>query len=1487
MCDTDAKCGKWESDLYETTQKQIFLNCVVSSSSPVSSSSSTSGFDEEVSISTIIDYLYKHLNDSNQKIEILEDLRKSLVKVSPNGRINWNLFKQGSRLWISNLHRHQSQDGNNNNQVDDDNLAKDSNSSSEERKEDQDENDSPRDRLSPRDSCPPFVNVVNVSSYSPDSNSTRRLTDTTVDSEIEMGYNIDAAIDLRLRIRQFDEENASLREEVLRVEDLNSNLQQRINSLNRRLEQMSVQCRNLQRENDEQKDLLSDAEQQEKSSKLALHKALKEKVLSEKKLASIQSHDESITNLKSQLAKALQENKKLSKKNDEVNKAFEEKNYECDSLKQTILELENTNEKLQQTYESTIQYLREKNKELTNQILELQARSNSSGSDRLSVTPPTGYIHSYMHSTPYAVPKISPRKSLYAELKASGFSPERTKNDSKIAELEEELSWCNEEINTVAQQIESVIQRLSGVGQKPYVPHLNLQYQNSKMPNLALLKQEMDVLMNMVTERVWKGETKDFSLQVAIGSPKIHHQFSSSLENNSAALSESSMTSRSIEVVRETAKNNECPPEAAISKIQNKSVQVQENSIFDPVVQALDQIIQGSIDDDSNLQRRFSARNQKRRCIYTHTRPPTPNPDVIITPSQNSLNSNQDKTEESHCISARGDAPEITPKKNFTPENSQFSTTDSKLSRPDTMRPLEISINSPTPEKKREISTATYCVTPNSSFRAVPRRKLSVFHRSFDIESLQPREENSREKRRSVSTPDQEEDHEMKENETLSRTPLLNSYRSVLNSTDSSADSFSPPKTSCEDDEVFDEDAKKQVRRPLILAKSKLVLPEKLEEREVKKFDETRIISKDSQSLEVETGIKKDTKVFNNVTLRKKIGSASSTASDFSEREATHSGKEGYSKPSGDATFNKFSKELSSVSPLLFDSVDRIDETIYSGDSSLDITCEEIDSKITSFGEKILGVPVSRAEICSANGNNSGSVVTGNEKASKIAPVISAMSSGEDSSDSECDRINSQNDRQVATNFPASLIKSPPLNSKLKILGEDKKLENGEEPETWIREKIQTHRRSLSASESTGCRCKNNEVILATPLQALDKDEIYSRAFPSLSDDRLQESGIANFSDLQSEFSENLSEEDLERKYTALSVGLRADRMTLSRRMTLSQRQRDQAERNMRTEVEKMQQDIQDLAPLCTDKESLERVERVNRQLEMIAQCSHRVSCVAETLGAVHQERRVSRAALLADRYLQLLRTRCEKLLAEVNETKRILMENNIMIEEHPSELGDDIPRIRYRAVPTNNRTMMARRRASIAAISRPLGSQQDLKEGPRQRNSVSGRVTFRRPSLSHETQKWENEKLVRTDSSSSIGEIREAEPRRNSREENNNNVVRSPANYVISSNCETIEDETWLHPGENFAEESSHLEKMPNEMSQLRKSNWWILWTAVKYVLLHPVFWYILISFFFGFYVKDALSSKLCVGAPHKWHSLQEFFEQYIHVKNTAPRPI
>ncbi|XP_036149163.1 uncharacterized protein LOC105830282 [Monomorium pharaonis] len=352
-------------------------------------------------------------------------------------------------------------------------------------------------------------------------------------------------------------------------------------------------------------------------------------------------------------------------------------------------------------------------------------------------------------------------------------------------------------------------------------------------------------------------------------------------------------------------------------------------------------------------------------------------------------------------------------------------------------------------------------------------------------------------------------------------------------------------------------------------------------------------------------------------------------------------------------------------------------------------------------------------------------------------------------------------------------------------------------------------KRSHSEGENIGrkleCHCKRRN----RPLIPEGFPE--RKVFPSLTDARLEESGISNLSDSELECGrENPSELELQKKYTAFSLCLCIDRLTLPRRIAMSIRQRDQSEKNLSSEVANMQQDIQELAPLCMDRESAERVDRVRHRLDMIVRCAHRVSCTAETLGAVHQESRVSRAVLLADKYLHLLHSRCEKLIASVAETKRILLENNITIEENSSELNDELPRLRYRSgTIVNNRMMMARRRASVATMSRPMGSTQDVtKDIVRQRNSVSGRMmTLRRPSFTSESAKWEIEKLDRTESSNSINELRDifeqAESRRSSREENNNTRL-SHSNSQSTINCATSDNDVWADIKEREEEEET-----------------------------------------------------------------------------------
>ncbi|XP_024888676.1 lymphoid-restricted membrane protein-like isoform X2 [Temnothorax curvispinosus] len=407
--------------------------------------------------------------------------------------------------------------------------------------------------------------------------------------------------------------------------------------------------------------------------------------------------------------------------------------------------------------------------------------------------------------------------------------------------------------------------------------------------------------------------------------------------------------------------------------------------------------------------------------------------------------------------------------------------------------------------------------------------------------------------------------------------------------------------------------------------------------------------------------------------------------------------------------------------------------------------------------------------------------------------------------------------------------------------------------------------RSFSEGENLarpkyGCACRLRNPS-STP------ESCNRRVFPSLTEVRLRESGLANLSDSE-ESRENLSELELQKKYTAFALCLSIDRLTLPRRIAMSCRQRDQSERNLSCEVRKMQQDIQELAPLCTDRESAERVERVRHQLDMIVRCAHWVSCAAETLGAVHQERRVSRAVQLADKYVHALQSQCEKLTANVAETKRFLADNNIAMEENFGELNDEHSRISRNSILANNRMEIVR-----------------------QRNSVSGRMTLRRPSFSSECPK-EIEKLNHTETSNNIGELRgifeQTESRRSSREENNDVLRLSHSNNSQSAiNCGIIENEVWTN-GKEISPELSDNENINSDRKSITRSSFQVKrrrrrrQLSIWHIMLTSILIFCLIL-----YVIQALSIvSTCHESLNEW-LIRGVFDRYRQMRSTAPHPM
>lgn len=206
-------------------------------------------------------------------------------------------------------------------------------------------------------------------------------------------------------------------------------------------------------------------------------------------------------------------------------------------------------------------------------------------------------------------------------------------------------------------------------------------------------------------------------------------------------------------------------------------------------------------------------------------------------------------------------------------------------------------------------------------------------------------------------------------------------------------------------------------------------------------------------------------------------------------------------------------------------------------------------------------------------------------------------------------------------------------------------------------------------------------------------------AFPSLANGVLQELGLD-----PTVTSDVLSEQDIENRFSALSLAFKTDKLTLVTRHNRQQRQRDQAERNMAMEVMALKAAVHNLNYLCKDSESIEILGKIQDQVDVLQQSTELVSSSAEMFGAVQQEIRVSKAIEVMLTHVENLKRMYEKEHAELEETKRVLVENNLLVEGSVDSTEATQRNPRHRILNTLSGQGKQRRRASIA-VFRPLGS--------------------------------------------------------------------------------------------------------------------------------------------------------------------------------------
>ena len=106
---------------------------------------------------------------------------------------------------------------------------------------------------------------------------------------------------------------------------------------------------------------------------------------------------------------------------------------------------------------------------------------------------------------------------------------------------------------------------------------------------------------------------------------------------------------------------------------------------------------------------------------------------------------------------------------------------------------------------------------------------------------------------------------------------------------------------------------------------------------------------------------------------------------------------------------------------------------------------------------------------------------------------------------------------------------------------------------------------------------------------------------------------------------------------------------------------------------------FQSLNRVCQDSETREVLQRVEKQVQVLQQSTGRVSSSSEQFGAVQQEARVATAIEIMLLHVDNLKRSYEKEHNELEETRRILIEHKLLVDE--PNISHDVRSIRNRSV--------------------------------------------------------------------------------------------------------------------------------------------------------------------------------------------------------------
>ncbi|XP_070130863.1 inositol 1,4,5-triphosphate receptor associated 1 isoform X6 [Equus caballus] len=174
-----------------------------------------------------------------------------------------------------------------------------------------------------------------------------------------------------------------------------------------------------------------------------------------------------------------------------------------------------------------------------------------------------------------------------------------------------------------------------------------------------------------------------------------------------------------------------------------------------------------------------------------------------------------------------------------------------------------------------------------------------------------------------------------------------------------------------------------------------------------------------------------------------------------------------------------------------------------------------------------------------------------------------------------------------------------------------------------------------------------------------------------------------------------LTEKEVENVFVQLSLAFRNDSYTLESRIHQAERERNLTEENTEKELENFKASITSSASLWHHCEHRETYQKLLEDIAVLHRLAARLSSRAEMVGAVRQEKRMSKATEVMMQYVENLKRTYEKDHAELMEFKKLANQNSSR-SCGPSE--DGVPRT-ARSMSLTLGKNMPRRRVSVAVV--------------------------------------------------------------------------------------------------------------------------------------------------------------------------------------------